>query len=260
MQAPPDKQPTTCVNKSSAGTNATPATPPMAIETSNRLVRHFTMFYSHSSFIYMICAAIGSFKLRSTNMRLILAPIIMSIVCLQNAAAVSLNDHIADDSVCDLSPYTTSRLGQLAFVPSRTPNLEEIYTRLALRFIVGACRDGQMLILHSDDGSNYEDRYFTNVATMLCGTANTIREQLPTAEEPHSFRVKCRITRLKAAEIWLRSAERSQSTESMIAKGSAIRNESDQAEAGKATRDRQSRCKRGLTYGALIGISGGCRD
>lgn len=184
----------------------------------------------------------------------------MSIVCLQNAAAVSLNGHIADDSVCDLSPYTTSRLGQLAFVPARTPKLEEVYTRLALRLIIGACRDGQVLILHSDDGSNYEDRYFTNVATMLCGAANIIREQIPTAEEPHSFRVKCQITRLEAAETWLRNAERSQSTESMIAKGSAIRNEFEQAEADKATRDRQARCKRGLTYGALIGTSGGCRD
>jgi hypothetical protein len=192
--------------------------------------------------------------------RTIFALLTVPLIFLQSAAAVSLNGRTNDDSVCDLSPYTTSRLGQLTFVPARTANMEEIYTRLAMRFVVGACRQKQTLILHSDDGSQMEDRYFTGVATRLCGAANIVRQPVPTAEQPHAFRVKCPISQLKAAETWLRKAESSQSTEALIASGAPAHQSSDEAAGDKQTEDRQARCKGDLSYGALIGISGGCRE
>lgn len=178
---------------------------------------------------------------------------------LTDASAVSLNGRTDDDSVCDLSPYTTSRLGQKTFVPAGTQNIEEIYARLALRFVVSACRPNQILIMHSDDGSRFEDRYFTEVATRLCGAAKVLREPRPTAEEPHAFLVKCEITQLKSAELWLHNAEREQSTESLIATGAPHHDRSDDTDAGTLP-EHQSKCKQGLTFGALMGISGGCRE
>lgn len=192
--------------------------------------------------------------------RTIFAFVAVALISLQGATAVSLNGRTNDDSVCDLSPYTTSRLGQLTFVPARTANMEEIYTRLAMRFVVGACRQKQTLILHSDDGSQMEDRYFTDVATRLCGAANIAREPVPTAEQPHAFRVKCPISQLKAAETWLRKAESSRSTEALITSGTPANQPGEEAAVDKQIEDRQARCKRGLSYGALVGISGGCRE
>lgn len=192
--------------------------------------------------------------------RTALVLVTISVLVLQSAAAVSLNGRTNDDSVCDLSPYTTSRLSQVTFVPVRTANSEEIYARLAMRFIVSACRPKQILILQSYNGSQMEDRYFTDVATRLCGVANIVREPLPTAEQPHAFRVKCPITQLQTAEAWLRQAESRQSTEAMIASGAPPQQSGNSAAADKQADEREARCKRGLTYGALIGISGGCRD
>lgn len=178
---------------------------------------------------------------------------------MSNAKAVSLNGRTQDDSVCDLSPYTTDRLSQRTFVAAGTPDLEEIYARLAMRFIVGACRTGQILILHTDDGSRYEDRYFTEVATRLCGTSMIEREAIPTVEEPHAFRIKCRIIHLKAAADWLRSSEKSQSTETLITKGTRPARKDETNDDDKASASK-TRCDRGITFGALLGISGGCTD
>jgi len=190
----------------------------------------------------------------------IIAVLVTSISSLQSASAVSLNGRTNDDSVCDLSPYTTSRLGQITFVPARIPNSEEIYTRLAMRFIVAACRTGQTLIMHSDDGSMFEDRYFSDIATKLCGASNIVREPYPTVEQPNAFRVRCQIVQLKSAVAWLHDAENRQSTEAMIRRGAAVQDSNDQRASDKQAADRQARCKKGLTYGALTGISGGCRD
>lgn len=192
--------------------------------------------------------------------RVILAAISASFLLIQNASAVSLNGRTNDDSVCDLSPYTTSRLSQLTFVPARTPNIEAIYARLAMRFIVSSCHLGQTLILHSDDGSRFEDQYFTDVATRLCGAANIVREPSSTEEEPHAFRVKCQIIQWKTAEAWLRTAETSESIETMINKGVAISGKNDQVPVDQVPAARRQECKHGLTFGALTGVSGGCRN
>ncbi|MYM95907.1 hypothetical protein [Duganella vulcania] len=192
--------------------------------------------------------------------RIVFAAISAIFLLIQNVSAVSLNGRTNDDSVCDLSPYTTSRLGQLTFVPARTPNIEAIYARLAMRFIVSSCHLGQTVILHSDDGSRFEDQYFTDVATRLCGAANIVREPFPTAEQPHAFRVKCQIIQLKTAELWLRAAETSESTEAMINKGVATSAKSDQVPVDQVPAARRQECKHGLTFGALTGLSGGCRN
>lgn len=175
------------------------------------------------------------------------------------AVAVSLNGKPSDDSVCDLSPYTTSRLSQRTFVPARTPNSEEIYTRLALRFVVSACRQGQTLMLHSDDGSRLDDRYFEQLASTLCGPGAAIREASGTADEPHAFRVRCRITRLVAARAWLRDSEAAQSTEHLIANGAASPS-SGRPKTTERAEDRREKCGGSMSYGALLGVSGGCRD
>lgn len=189
-------------------------------------------------------------------MKTLLALSLFSLFSCSHAA--SLNGRTKDDSVCDLSPYTTSRLSQLTFVDGNSSNQSEIYGRLALRWITTSCHDSQQLILHTDLGLRMEDVYFRDVATRLCGANNVIREAQPNVDAPHSFQVKCTIAKLQDAKSWLQNAEREKSTESLIAASKPIE-DSPQSQQEDAERKPRS-CRKGLTLGALLGISGGCRD
>ena len=183
--------------------------------------------------------------------------ITMLLACVSNAGAVSLSGKPTDDTVCDLAPNTTHWLGQRTFVPARTPKLDAIYSRLAMHFIVETCRHGQTLILHSDDGSNLDARYFTLVGTTLCGAANLVREPAATAEETHAFRIRCRISRMGEARAWLNQVEARESTQEMLAAGP--RSSTPPApEADTAARQRERRCEQRMTFGAFTGVSGGC--
>lgn len=175
------------------------------------------------------------------------------------ASAVSLNGRTNDDSVCDLGPYTTSRLSQLTFIDGNSSKQSEIYERIALRWITNSCRDRQQLILHSDLGLRMEDTYFRSVATRLCGAGSISRGSHATNESPHAFQVKCTIDRLQEARAWLQQAEHENSTEKLIAESSPGNNPSPSKR--DETEDKRPPCKKGLSYGALIGISGGgCKN
>lgn len=133
--------------------------------------------------------------------------------------AVSLSGKTTDDSVCDLSPLTSYRLGVKTFVEAGTLHSDQIYTRLALRFITQRCKDNQVLILDSDDGSTFDAKYFHEVSNRLCKIADIARVPNGTAEYPNGFQVKCRIAKMQEATDWLSSAENAKSTEAMIAEG-----------------------------------------
>lgn len=183
---------------------------------------------------------------------------LLMLLLIDDAFAVSLNGRTNDNSVCDLAPYTTSRLSQLTFVDGNSSNLEEIYERIALRWITASCQDRQQLILHSDMGLRMEDVYFRNVATKLCGSGNIKRETYSTAESTHGFQVRCTINRLQQTQAWLKQAESERSTENLIA---SSRPAGTITPAGEDAKDNQKKpCKKGLSFGALIGISGGCRE
>jgi hypothetical protein len=135
------------------------------------------------------------------------------------AIAVSLSGKASDDSVCDLSPLTSYRLGTKTFVEAGTLHSDEIYTRLALRFVTRRCRNDQVLILDSEDGGAFDARYFREVANRLCRVGDIARVPNTTNEYPNGFQLKCRINKMQEATAWLSSAERAKPTESMIVEG-----------------------------------------
>lgn len=135
------------------------------------------------------------------------------------ANAVSLSGKATDDSVCDLSPLTSYRLGTKTFVEAGTQLSDQIYTRLALRFITQRCKNNQVLILDSDDGSAFDAKYFREVSNHVCTIADVARVPNGTAEYPNGFQIKCRIAKMQEATDWLSSAESAKSTETMIAEG-----------------------------------------
>ena len=178
--------------------------------------------------------------------------------CLSFAApsdGVSLTHRPTDESVCDLSPLTTYRLGLDPFVEAGTQNEQEIYMRLALRFVTTSCKDTQVLILHSDLGSAFDDGYFRAVAADLCSMANVKRESAGTAEYPEAFLLRCPISKMAEATAALASMEKARSTEAMIAEGAP-----DRSNVVPQPADRASKCEGGITLGMLLGIAGGrCR-
>jgi len=133
--------------------------------------------------------------------------------------AVSLSGKATDDSVCDLSPLTSYRLGVKTFVEAGTQLSDQIYTRLALRFITQHCKDNQVLILDSDDGSTFDAKYFREVSNRLCKISDVTRVANGTEEYPNGFQIKCRIAKMQDATDWLSGVETVKSTEAMIAEG-----------------------------------------
>ena len=76
------------------------------------------------------------------------------------AMAFSVWGRPTDDFVCDFSPWTSSKLTQKTNVPDGISDEEAIYVRLALRVAASNCKDGQVLILHSALGSDFDSRIF----------------------------------------------------------------------------------------------------
>ena len=139
------------------------------------------------------------------------------------AGAYSLGGHPSDDSVCDLSPNTTSKLSRGTFVEAGTRDEVEIYERLALRKIVQNCTNGQTLVLHAKFGTQSEGNYFSSVAARLCVVADVTREPRGTSDYPNAFQTKCTIQKLDQARAWLSDAEQKISTEQMIQDGAPKR-------------------------------------
>jgi hypothetical protein len=172
-----------------------------------------------------------------------------------SALAVSLSGRSSDDSVCDLTPSTSYNLSKnVLFVEAGTFDEAEIYQRIALRFITSRCRDGQVLLMHSDFGDGLDDRFFRGVAGQVCSMAQVQRESTATSEAPSSFQIRCPIRRIKDAAAYLASSERTKTTEAMIAEG-APRHRSEDSNETAPRKD----CKGKLSFGQVIlGMGGRC--
>ncbi|MBW3512094.1 hypothetical protein [Janthinobacterium sp. NKUCC06_STL] len=142
---------------------------------------------------------------------------------ISSVQAVALAKKPTDDTVCDLSTMTTYRLSQRTFVEARTRDENAIYARLALRFVTKECKNGQLLLLHSEDGIAFDEQYFRVVTAQLCSVSNVTRESASTQEYPHAFVMRCPISKLKEATAALAEMEKAKLTEAMISEGAPIR-------------------------------------
>lgn len=164
----------------------------------------------------------------------------MAIVCLlamHQTNAASLTGRTTDDSVCDLSPLTSYRLGTKTFVEAGTRHSDQIYTRLALRFITQNCKNNQVLILDSEDGDVFDAKYFKEVSNRLCTVADVAHIPTATAQYPNAFQIKCRILKIQEAANWLSSSEQEKSTEAMISEGAPKRAQSSSVPAQSNSSD-----------------------
>lgn len=181
----------------------------------------------------------------------------LALMMMTEASAVSISGRATDDSVCDLGPDTTYRVTRKVFVPAYTEQLPEIYFRLAMRYIVANCRDSQTLVLHSAEGDRTDDRAFQLIAPRLCHVADIQRTTTATKEEPSSFQLRCRITKMREARAGFKQEEDALSTEDLIAKNAPR----PRSPAPGQSHEHQERCDEKLTAGQLFyGFGGRCAD
>lgn len=139
------------------------------------------------------------------------------------AIAFSLSKKPTDNSVCDLAPRTTEKLLTHTFIEADTKDSLQIYSRLALRQITQNCKNGQTLILDSEDGHSRDANYFQDVANRVCAVAEVKQVSNGTSEYPQAFQIKCTILKIKEASDWLANEENKKSTEAMISEGTPRR-------------------------------------
>lgn len=175
-----------------------------------------------------------------------------------NVIAVSITGRTTDDSVCDLSPSTSARLEGRTFVEDGTRNADQIYTRIALRFITQNCRNNQTLILDSRFGDDFDMRYFRNVSHQLCAIADVQRIANGTAENPNAFQVKCRIMKLEEATKWLKEAEATKATETLISEGAPIKSGESARRSNDNSSPSRGDCSK-LSYASIFVGGGACR-
>lgn len=175
-----------------------------------------------------------------------------------DASAVSIAGRTTDDTVCDLSPFTSYRLASKTFVEAGTRNSDEIYTRLALRFITTSCRNNQTLILDSIYGKDFDMRYFRNVSHQLCAIADVQRIANGTAENPNAFQIKCRIMKLEEATKWLKEAEATKATETLISEGAPIKSGESARRSNDNSSPSRGDCSK-LSYASIFVGGGACR-
>lgn len=169
--------------------------------------------------------------------------------------AVALAQKPTDDSVCDLSTMTTYRLSQRTFVEARTRDENIIYARLALRFITSHCKNGQLLLLHSEDGIAFDDQYFRVVTAQLCSVSKVTREAASTQEYPQAFVMRCPISKLKEATAALAEMEKAKPTEAMIEDGAPMRS----AQPNRREEEKKA-CGDKMTWETVVlGWGGSCR-
>lgn len=139
--------------------------------------------------------------------------------------AVSLGGLATDDTVCDLGPEDTKFMisSKIAPVYAGTPRLAEVLSRLALRFATASCSNGQLLILRSEDGTRFDERYIQEVAVRLCTAADVVRQSNPSREYERGFQYRCKINKKEEASAWLAAAEAIESTDTMVARGKQAR-------------------------------------
>ena len=170
--------------------------------------------------------------------------------------AFSAWDRPTDDFVCDFSPWTSSKLTQKTNVPDGIPDEEAIYVRLALRVATKSCKDGQMLILHSALGGDFDSRYFHILANHLCLAADVSQKTVPTKELPNAFEVRCRISKMVEAREFITKAEAEKPTEAVILENYRRSRSAATSNAASGQTDRKDTK---LCVGQVIGFGGGCK-
>ncbi|MGK5060342.1 hypothetical protein ACQ4WY_25750 [Janthinobacterium sp. LB2P49] len=174
---------------------------------------------------------------------------------LQMSHAVSLAHRETDDSVCDLAPLTTYRLGLKPFVPAGTRDEAEIYFRLAVKFITNECKNKQTLLLHSEMGTSFDDGYFRKVGNQVCAATEIKREPAGTQEFPQGFILRCTISKLKEATAALAEMEKAKPTEAMIEEGAPMRS----AQPNRREEEKKP-CGDKMTWETVVlGWGGSCR-
>lgn len=169
--------------------------------------------------------------------------------------AVAFAKKPTDDSVCDLAPKSTSRLAQRTFVEAGTRDESEIYARLALRFVTKECKNGQVLLLHSEDGTDFDGQYFRAVTAQLCSGSAVKRESAATQERPQAFMLECPISKLKEATAALAEMEKTKPTEAMIEEGAPMRS----AQPNRREEEKKT-CGDKMTWETVVlGWGGSCR-
>ena len=130
-----------------------------------------------------------------------------------------------DDSVCDLAPNTVEALARRALVPARLPLdvQSAAYGRIAAQFVVRACGQGQVLILHTRDGDQLDSRLLPELAGSLCSAADVARRETVersslTGEELKGFELRCKITKLARFKSDFEEKEALESTEAYLKK------------------------------------------
>lgn len=189
--------------------------------------------------------------------RLALSAFIIFLSLPLQAEAVSLAGHFTDESVCDLTPSTSYNLAKMVlFVEAGTFNESEIYSRIALRYVTRNCKNGQILLMHSDYGDPLDQSFFRNVSSILCPPDKVSREPTATSEAPASFQLRCQITKIQEATNYLADVERRNSTEKMIEEGAPIHARNNP----ETKQDNKEKCGGKLTFGELfLGLGGHCQ-
>lgn len=172
------------------------------------------------------------------------------------AHAFSIWNRPSDDSVCDFSPWTGSRLTQKTNIPEGVPNEEEIYVRLALRVAANNCKNGQTLILHSAMGSDFDTRYFRTIANHLCVASDVKRSPVATKELPNAFEFRCKISKAPEAHKYIDEVEAHKPTEVYIRESYEQATSRVGAEATPGWPEKKSNK---MCAGQVLGIGGGCQ-
>ncbi|MBY0239992.1 MAG: hypothetical protein K2X55_11825 [Burkholderiaceae bacterium] len=128
---------------------------------------------------------------------------------------------------------------------------------MALQFVISECRNGQLLILHTEYGNADDDGAFRLVSQELCNVADILREATPTSDYPNSFQIKCRIQKMQVAKQRLAEAEAKQSTEEMISTRSPWITSGRQESPDSSAEPGKKKCPATISFGQLLGIGGG---
>ena len=176
--------------------------------------------------------------------------------------AFSIWGRATDDGVCDLGPRTAERVAQRQLIPARSPNEALIYERLISKRIIDHCKNGQVLILHTDSTIYIDERALPEVAKAFCAVADISRTNIPGTDEisgaPRTgFEFKCTITKFKQATDSYVSAESKLSTEAMLQEAYRV---IDQRNANSGATDSANKpdCSK-ITMATIFFGGGGCK-
>jgi len=144
-----------------------------------------------------------------------------------------------DDSVCDLGPDTNQAIASKTLIPGILPDhlQADAYRRLATRFVVNSCKQGQLLIVHARQATSVDSTSLQEVASSLCVISMINRTEIttpsPHASAPvnHGFELRCQITKLEQLRASFAEQEKADPTDAFIARLHA----QARAESGAAT-------------------------